>query len=388
MYCSDTVNSVLCVMSFGNGAVEHFLQSGFLANIIFGVAPAIGWRPDARGSSNGYDVCCNGSSSCHLAVFLHVHVHLLSCDTHLYPQEPLASSPESVHPFYAEVCALLTSIEEGRRLGLKRQPLAAAIAAGRDWARDALTNAVRSKDVQTLDLALTVARKVGLDKSELSVALTALANVRATVKVVETLNKLMKEASRCRRERIAAKAQSGQTSPRLKLAEEAQSKANRAIVSWARDEIPNELRRRVHSRRFLFASGPEYDADEAPALCLAVALMKSLGFGNVAGDARDQFHKQVMTEEEMQLAIKGWRMAWKGKVCTGIEFMANSSSDEPIVLATIAGGPECQWEVEEIRSKIVPSFQNVQLEMKHFDHWTDFVSFFLHLPEGLLKDRA
>lgn len=95
--------------------------------------------------------------------------------------------------------------------------------------------------------------------------------------------------------------------------------------------------------------------------------MEKHGDRNLAGDAKDQFHLQVMSAGEMTKAIKGWRMAWKGKVCTAVDFAMQNNKDDIIMLIAIEGGPECLWEIEQLTNNIMSSFvakgANLRLKM-------------------------
>ena len=58
--------------------------------------------------------------------------------------------------------------------------------------------------------------------------------------------------------------------------------------------------------------------------------------------------------------------AWKGKASTGITFTALNSECDVIPQVTIDGGPECQWEVNELKFRICPSFSHLRLELMQF----------------------
>ena len=213
-----------------------------------------------------------------------------------------------------------------------------------------------------------------------------LAALRATLALesIGKLSSLMKHASCCRDNAIERKSQFGISSRHFQNAVELLSRAESDLTGWVRGAVPKDARcwGSAGSKKFVFASGPEYDNHQAPVLAFAVAVCEGLGFHSVAGDAADQFHMAVMTAEEMQVATKGWRIAWKGKVCTGIELTAKHSKGDAIALVTIDGGPECQWEVNELKSKIIPSFSHVKLELMEFHTWRDFACFFMSLPEN------
>merc|ERR1712039_552177 len=110
-----------------------------------------------------------------------------------------------------------------------------------------------------------------------------------------------------------------------------------------------------------------------PVLELARNLVVGIGHQNVAGDAKDRFHTQVMSQEEMTELTRGWRTAWKGKVTTGISSTRQFRPRDTIVLLAISGGPECQWEYQELKTVILPQFEGV--EVYHFAHLEEFIQY-------------
>merc|ERR1719188_550956 len=91
------------------------------------------------------------------------------------------------------------------------------------------------------------------------------------------------------------------------------------------------------------ASSPEHGLDGTPVLAIAAWAVRATGGRNVAGDAKDQFHKMLMDKKHLDQEIQGWRIAWKGKLEAYMECDEDDFS-EPVTIYSIAGGPETQWE--------------------------------------------
>merc|ERR1711976_1041995 len=79
-------------------------------------------------------------------------------------------------------------------------------------------------------------------------------------------------------------------------------------------------------------------------------------FHIAAGAAKDEFHSKIMSEEEMSDDRKGWRTAWKGKVEACFQALVQQNPND-IIIVTIAGGMECQWEVDFLKSTMLQSFR-------------------------------
>ena len=128
-----------------------------------------------------------------------------------------------------------------------------------------------------------------------------LAALRATLALesIGKLSSLMKHASCCRDNAIEGKSQFGISSRHFQNAVELLSRAESDLTGWVRGAVPKDARcwGSAGSKKFVFASGPEYDNHQAPVLAFAVAVCEGLGFHSVAGDAADQFHMAVMTAE-------------------------------------------------------------------------------------------
>jgi len=141
-------------------------------------------------------------------------------------------------------------------------------------------------------------------------------------------------------------------------------------VSERKGVIKKKLTRNT---RYILASSPEYGLDGRPVLAMAKGFIEALGFKNCAGDAKDKFHTQVMSPEQMTKAIKGWRVAWVSKVHVHLKLMSEESKD-PIVVIAIAGGPECEYERGELRTTFMNSFP--MIHVKFVDSFEDMRLYF------------
>jgi hypothetical protein len=180
------------------------------------------------------------------------------------------------------------------------------------------------------------------------------------VQVDQEINQLMDNASLLRKEVADAKKHYGEHSTECQDAKErvmGRLKELESRIGPCLDRLLRKERFEYYPKTCLFVSGPEYDDDHAPALCFARCAMQTMGMFNVAGDAQDQFHAEVMDEEEMTITRAGWRIAWKGKVSTGIHFSVKLAPSKPVELWAINGGPECQLEIQKLEQKIKPAFQ-------------------------------
>lgn len=138
----------------------------------------------------------------------------------------------------------------------------------------------------------------------------------------------------------------------------------------------------------LLASAPEFDLEDRPILTVLKKIIESLGGKNLAGDAKDTFHQEVMTPEDLSSEKKHWTPAWKGKVCTGIDMMTHDyKRGAKISLVTYNGGPETDWEQLEITERMLPSFKKrgVDIEVLHFAALDKVFEFIL--PPGWPVDR-
>lgn len=131
----------------------------------------------------------------------------------------------------------------------------------------------------------------------------------------------------------------------------------------------------------LLLSAPEYDQDGQVVLAKAKMLVETCGGANIAGDAKDDFHKNIMTAQEMG-KLQGWRTAWKGKVCAAISLRQQDYPDLPVIVLTIDGGPECQWEYKQITGCIKDQFRVISI--RRFADFKSFDAFF----RGLLLCRG
>jgi len=137
-----------------------------------------------------------------------------------------------------------------------------------------------------------------------------------------------------------------------------------------REKMPSDV-------KYLLVSTPEYDLEGMPVFGMACAILDALDEINAAGDAKDRFHTQVMNKMEMDIGVRGWRMAWKGKVCQAIEMLAKIFKKATIVVLMIDGGPECQYEQKEVNDSIRASFAaTADLRIKSFHDFAAFKAYF------------
>lgn len=232
-------------------------------------------------------------------------------------------------------------------------------------------------------------------RSQVSEPVTELAEVSnlsdaVRLEFIAELHRLMAHAAHCKSVRHM-RAESGPHAAEFLRADEALKTTEQSIKKFLVKCTPRETTKTRSNyrgapfgmsrprKRYLFASGPEYDTNDEPVLLLASTFIEAAGFANVAGDAKDQFHQQVMTKDEMDVQLRGWRLAWKGKVATGIDMTTKHYPGLAVELITIDGGPECQWEVQEIQEHIIPAFQNagVEIELKACRNWEEFVRYMM-----------
>merc|ERR1712008_654656 len=106
-------------------------------------------------------------------------------------------------------------------------------------------------------------------------------------------------------------------------------------------------------------------------LAKANLLIEAYGGFSVAGDAKDQFHQRIMSDEEMTEKRKGWRPAWKGKAEAAIKREQKGKGTEaPVVGVTIDSGPECQWEYQELTTTFKDCYPGL-----HIRRFKDFQTF-------------
>jgi len=130
----------------------------------------------------------------------------------------------------------------------------------------------------------------------------------------------------------------------------------------------------VRGVQYLLVSAPEHTTQkDLKVLEHAQFLVKKIGFDNVAGDAKDKFHQHVMDPARMTRQRQAWRDAWLGKVCTAIQQVQRFCPGQPLVLMTIDGGPECQWELQKLKDRVLVQFSAVSIEQcKDFDAFVDY----------------
>jgi len=119
---------------------------------------------------------------------------------------------------------------------------------------------------------------------------------------------------------------------------------------------------------YLLKSAPEFALVDGgrPVLAVMKALIEELGGQNLAGYAKDTFHQEIMPEAELSVERKGLRTAWLGKVATGLTMERKHCPKHRIFVVTHKGGPETDWEQQQIRQKILPSLRDKNVEELHF----------------------
>ncbi len=127
----------------------------------------------------------------------------------------------------------------------------------------------------------------------------------------------------------------------------------------------------------LLVSGPEFDLADRPILAVLHEIIDELGGDNFAGDAKDTFHQEVMLPEDLSKEKMNWRPAWKGKVCTGVKTYHKRMHISKSLLVTLKGGPETDWEQDEISQRLLPAFRKAGMntEVLHFDSIEQFFGY-------------
>jgi len=146
-------------------------------------------------------------------------------------------------------------------------------------------------------------------------------------------------------------------------------------VELRRKKIKARLGRNL---QYILASSPEYDLAGRPVLWMAASYIRALGFENCAGDAKDRFHKQVVSPENMSKEIKGWRLAWQGKVIQSLKKNSKRKNNRIVVIA-LKGGPECEFERETLSDKFKKDFPMVHVppfHLKFLDSFEDIKEYF------------
>merc|ERR1712032_1230536 len=110
----------------------------------------------------------------------------------------------------------------------------------------------------------------------------------------------------------------------------------------------------------ILASAPEIGLDGMPVLTMAAWAVSAIGGSNIAGDAKDRFHKLLMDPAKMTQEIKGWRDAWKGKL-EGL--LSVYCPDDALKLLSLQGGPETEWERQYLLNefKTVHDQRNIEI---------------------------
>jgi len=135
--------------------------------------------------------------------------------------------------------------------------------------------------------------------------------------------------------------------------------------------VKAKLKEPGQGRLMCLASSPEIGLDGVPVLSIAAWAIREIGFNNVAGDAKDQFHKLLMEPKAMTQEIKGWRIAWKGK----LEFFMESVGDSagPVTLYSLTGGPETQWERAYLQGEFTKVHNRRVIDVRCFDRLETFL---------------
>lgn len=113
--------------------------------------------------------------------------------------------------------------------------------------------------------------------------------------------------------------------------------------------------------QYTLVSAPEHSVDGHSVLAVAMQEIHALGHSNKAGDAKDWFHANMMSKNEMDKAVQGWRIAWKSKVCSYLVDLRRLFPNDQIVFLTIDGGPECMWELDQLQNDIKKAYPYYKL---------------------------
>lgn len=139
------------------------------------------------------------------------------------------------------------------------------------------------------------------------------------------------------------------------------------------------------------ASCPEVGLDGAPALAMAIALVSAAGGINIAGDEHDRFHKLLMDPEVMNEVIRGWRIAWKGKLEALLSMSCPANQeDKSVRLFSIKGGPETDWERDYLQKELqeVHTFEKINVVcLENVDELIDHLHT-IQLRSPLRRDGA
>lgn len=133
----------------------------------------------------------------------------------------------------------------------------------------------------------------------------------------------------------------------------------------------------------VLTSSPYKDFQAVEVLCFAASMVVAVGGYNCAGDAKDAFHQQVLRGEMKDAEMKKdkpFRIAWKGKVTQAMSMHSQAKDRLPMVLLTIQGGEECDWEREEL-SGIVKSFngQGLDVSIHHCENLDELYKYLLSI---------
>lgn len=182
------------------------------------------------------------------------------------------------------------------------------------------------------------------------------------------------------------------------LLDKAKTEWHRLSEMWM-NEVKGRLKDKLTAARngvpayhhLVLASSPEHGLDGTPELTIAAWAVRQIGGYNIAGDATDRFHKDLMDPAKMTEAIQGWRQAWQGKCETGLWILCPEVEDI-LTVYSIPGGPETQWE----RRYLVEQFQTVhsdkRIEIKCLDSledlFTDLLKFGENCPSASHDDSS
>lgn len=104
---------------------------------------------------------------------------------------------------------------------------------------------------------------------------------------------------------------------------------------------------------------------------IAAWATKEVGGKSVVGDARDQFHKLLMDARVMTKHIRGWRIAWQGKLQGSLP----SDTADPVTLYSLKGGEETEWERQYLLDEFKTVHSQRQVTVKCFVHLQEFIDY-------------
>merc|ERR1712151_992702 len=125
--------------------------------------------------------------------------------------------------------------------------------------------------------------------------------------------------------------------------------------------------------QYVLVSSPEHDLKGHSVLAVAKSLVYLCGGTNKAGDANDSFYSMMMGKAEMDVAAQGRRIVWKSLICAYLMDLKRLFPDDEIRLLTIDGGPECAWELDQLRNDIKKAYPYYKLRrFRDLDAFEDY----------------